>query len=623
MDILNISREINSCKEAYLSEDFITLFIKYDKDLINELKDIDYACAYRVNPTVYIVSIQVGKYDEFIRRFINILDIDVSFPYTLSAIEPVNAANITQLHGEGFLNLTGENTIAAIIDTGIDYLNPQFQNDDGTTRIVAIWDQTIQSNTTTENAPFFGTVYTREDINRAILSSTQGGNPYDIVPSRDEIGHGTSMAGLIGAKGLNDVIGGAPECEFLIVKLKEAKTSNLRLIGVNDRKDLLIYEGIDIYLAIQFVADFNLISRTPMSVLLSAGTNWGGHEGLSSLEQDIDFFSSRRGLIFVTNTGNQSGNLIHASGRFLKSNSLELIELIVAENEDNLILMLWTQRPDKISISIISPSGEIVQPIEPKPPYGKFEQVNLTVENSIINITFNLSEFATGNEAIYITIKNPKAGLWRLRLRGDYIVHGGYNMWLPQRPIIQITTRVLNADPYVTLQAPANARNAVTTSFYNQNSNTIAVESGRGFTADNRTKPNITTGGVNALTTGLNNKNTVLSGGSVAGAVLCGATLLMLQWGIVLGNEPNLYGPTMISYLTRGTSKRAGDIYPNPEWGYGMLDLQGSFEILRSSPLYRNSINHSNTIENHLPYKCYINSPNELYRRITTASEEV
>lgn len=623
MDILNISSEINSCKEAYLSEDFITLFIKYDKDLINELEDIDYACAYQVNPTVYIVSILVGKYDEFIRRFINILDIDVSFPYTLSAIEPVNAANITQFHGEGFLNLTGKNTIAAIIDTGIDYLNPQFQNDDGTTRIVAIWDQTIQSNTTTENAPFFGTVYTREDINRAILSSTQGGNPYDIVPSRDEIGHGTSMAGLVGAKGLNDVIGGAPECEFLIVKLKEAKTSNLRLIGVNDRKDLLIYEGIDIYLAIQFVADFNLISRTPMSVLLSAGTNWGGHEGLSSLEQDIDFFSSRRGLIFVTNTGNQSGNLIHASGRFLKSNSLELIELIVAENEDNLILMLWTQRPDKISISIISPSGEIVQPIEPKSPYGKFEQVNLTVENSIINITFNISEFATGNEAIYITIKNPKPGLWRLRLRGDYIVHGGYNMWLPQRPIIQLTTRVVNANPYVTLQAPANARNAVTTSFYNQNSNTIAVESGRGFTADNRIKPNLTTGGVNALTTGLNNENIVLSGGSVAGAVLCSATLLMLQWGIVLGNEPNLYGPTMISYLTRGTSKRAGDIYPNSEWGYGMLDLQGSFEILRSSPPYRNSMNHSNTIENHLPYKCYVNSPNELYRRITTASEEV
>ena len=223
---------------------------------------------------------------------------DVSYPYTLTAIQPVDAANITKFHGESFLNLTGENTIAAIIDTGIDYLNPQFQNDDGTTRIAAIWDQTIQSNPTTNNVPFFGTVYTREDINRAILASSEGRNPYDIVPSRDEVGHGTNMTGLVGAKGLNGVIGGAPKCEFLIIKLKEAKTSNLKLVGINNRKNLLIYEGIDIYLAVHFATQFNLTSRTPMSVLLPLGTNWGGHEGLSSIEQDIDFFSSRRGLVF-------------------------------------------------------------------------------------------------------------------------------------------------------------------------------------------------------------------------------------------------------------------------------------------------------------------------------------
>ena len=615
MDILNTSREINNCRDAYLSEDYITLYVQYDRNLIDELKDIDYACAYQINPLIYIVSVHTDNYVDFLNRFRNILEIDVSYPYTLTAIQPVNAANITKFHGEGFLNLTGENTIATIIDTGIDYLNPQFQNDDGTTRIAAIWDQTIQSNPTTNNVPFFGTVYTREDINKAILASSEGRNPYDIVPSRDEVGHGTNMAGLVGAKGLNGVIGGAPKCEFLIIKLKEAKTSNLRLVGINNRKNLLIYEGLDIYLAVHFATQFNLTSRTPMSVLLPLGTNWGGHEGLSSIEQDIDFFSSRRGLAFVTNTGNQGASLIHVDGRFLESKTLQVVEFIVGENEDNLVLMLWIKRPDKISISIISPSGEIVEP-SPSIPLHQFEVANLVLENSIISILFTPAEFATGNESIYITIRNPKPGLWQLRLRGDYIVHGVYNMWLPQRPLIQPTTRVINPSPYTTLQAPANARNAVTTSFYDQNNNTIAVESGRGFTADNRIKPNLTTGGINALTTGLNNENIVLSGGSVAGAVLCSATLLLLQWGIVLGNDPNMHGSTIISYLTRGTSKRAGDIYPNPQWGYGMLNLQGSFENLRSSPLLRYSSNFNSHEENHLPYKCYIEVPKELYQRI-------
>lgn len=615
MNYLNNPINVTSFKDAYLSEDYVSIFIQYDTDIIDQLKDADYAYAYKINPTTYIVSIRANKFSYFINKFRKILDLDVSYPYTLSSIEPTAAANINHFHEGSFLNLTGEGTIAAIIDTGIDYLNPQFQNDDGTTRIVAIWDQTIQSNSSDVNSPFFGTVYTREDINKAILVSAQGGNPYDIVPSRDEIGHGTNMAGLVGAKGLNGVKGGAPKCEFLIVKLKEAKASNLRLVGINNRKSTPIYEGIDIYLAIQFITKFNLTLTLPTSILLSSGTNWGGHDGLSSLEQDIDFFSTRRGLVFVTNTGNQGASLIHGSGRFLKSNSLETIELVVGENEDNLVLMLWIQKPDRVSMALISPSGEIVEPSQSNNSHES-TAVNLILENSIVTISFNSTEFATGNEIIYVIIRNPAPGLWQLRLKGDYIVNGNYNIWLPQRPLIQPSTRLINPNPYITLQAPANARNAVTTSFYNQNNNTVSLESGRGYTADNRVKPNLSIGGVNALTTGLNNENAIISGGSVAGAVLCSATLLMLQWGIILKNDPNLSGSTIISYLTRGTTKRAGDIYPNPSSGYGMLNLQGSFELLRSSSPDSHIKSSDSNHENYLPHNHFINMPKNLYTRI-------
>jgi len=617
MNTLSTSREIDLCREAYISEEYVTVFIKYTGDFNSLIKEIDYVCAFNVSEGAYIASVRTANYIDFINRFNNIFNIDISFPYTLSAIEPVEAANITQFHGETFLNLTGKGTIAAIIDTGIDYLNPQFQNPDGTTRIIGIWDQTIESNNNDDPVAFFGTVYSQDEINRAIQVSNQGGNPYDIVPSRDELGHGTNIAGLVGARGLDNVIGSAPECEFLIVKLKEFKTSNLKLAGINDRRSTPIFEGIDIYIAMRFVINYNPSPSTkPMSILISAGTNWGGHEGITSIEEDINFFSTRKGLIFVTNTGNQGASLTHGYGRFLKSNTIQNLEIIVGSNENNLVLMLWVQRPDVISIELISPSGEIAKPIQSGLVSSKFEQVNLILENSIINIAFLNPEFASGNESIYITIKNAKAGLWQLRLKGDYIVNGVYNLWLPQRPLIQLTTRVINPNPYTTLQAPANARKSITTSFYNQNNNTIAVESGRGFTADNRVKPNLTTGGVMALTTGLNNETILLSGGSVAGAVLCGATLLLLKWGIILGNDPNIYGPTAISYFTRGTSKRSGDIYPNPQWGYGILNLQGSFENLRSSPLIRpyDALNTQN--ENNLPSDFYIRMPKELYVRI-------
>jgi len=264
---------VSSFKDAYLSEDYVTLFILSTKDLVNILKDVDYAYAYKLSDTIYYVSVIAREYRPFVRKFREIFRVDVSYPYTLSSIDLIQSSSIAPFHGDTFLNLKGKNTVAAIIDTGIDYLNPQFQNDDGTTRIIGIWDQTIESNKINDDpAAFFGTFYAREEINKAIEAFNKGENPYNIVPSRDVIGHGTNMAGLVGAKGLNGVTGSAPECDFLIVKLKEAKTSNLRLIGVNDRKNIPIYEGLDILLAMLFVMNYkDSNSLTPISILFLLG----------------------------------------------------------------------------------------------------------------------------------------------------------------------------------------------------------------------------------------------------------------------------------------------------------------------------------------------------------------
>ena len=79
MNTLNTSREANTCREAYLSEDYISLFIQYDEDLINKLKDIDYVCTYSILPPIYVVSVRADKYDDFIRKFRNTLSIDLAF----------------------------------------------------------------------------------------------------------------------------------------------------------------------------------------------------------------------------------------------------------------------------------------------------------------------------------------------------------------------------------------------------------------------------------------------------------------------------------------------------------------------------------------------------------------
>ncbi|MDU1413320.1 MAG: S8 family peptidase [Clostridium sp.] len=610
----NLTKDLD-CIKSYISNDYINLFVKYDGNLEEILKGIDYACAIQIGSNIYLVSVKVGNLYSFYDKFNNVLNLESNFPYTLSDFQPVVAANITKFHSDNYLGLRGTGTIAAIIDTGIDYLNPQFWNNDNTSRIRLIWDQTIQSETPYNERAFYGTVYTQEQINSAISAHLAGKDPYEIVPSKDELGHGTNMAGLVGAKGLNGVLGGAPECEFIIVKLKEAKDVNLKLIGINNRKDIPIYEGLDIFNGINFLAHYQDRANVPMSVLISCGTNWTSHQGMSSLESYINFFSSRRGLVFATNTGNQGASETHASGTIKKVGEISTIEINIAPNEKNFVMMVWIPMPNKMTLSIVSPTGEVASPIQPSFQVGQTEEINLVLENSLIRFTYNLFDVINGNEVIYITIDNPRSGIWQLRLTGDYIVDGNFNIWLPQRPLIEEETRFINADPYITLMSPSIANKAVTTSFYNQNNNTIDINSGRGYSVKDNIKPNLTTGGIEALTTGLNNETISISGGSVAGAVLCSAILLLLQWGIIQGNDPNMYSTSVISYLTRGTNKRPGDIYPNPQWGYGMLNLQGSFENLRccneqlkhgSLKLESEIISDNNTI--------FI--PHELYNRL-------
>lgn len=604
-DNMRIDKE---CISNYLSEDYLNFFVNYDGDLYKELSTVDYACAIELGNNIYAVSVKKGSLFDFYKKFSTLLNIEASYPYTLTELQPAAAANILRFHNENYLGLQGIGTVAVIVDTGIDYLNPQFWNDDNTTRIQAIWDQSIENLEVNNTIAYYGKIYLRNEINQAIAAHLKGDDPYAIVPSKDENGHGTEMAGLVGAKGLNGVIGGAPKCDFLIIKLREAKTVNLNLIGIMDRKNIPIYEGIDIFNSLRFIDQYQNKTKLPMAVLFSTNTNWTSHEGSSILERSINYVSSRNGLIFVTNTGNQGASSTHASGLFKKAEEIQNIEFNIADGEKNFSVVVWVPLPNLLTAAVVSPTGEVAETSESNSQPGQFEQINLILENSRITFSYNLTNATNGNQVIYISIENPKSGVWQLRLKAIYVVNGIYNMWLPQRPLILPETRFINADPFTTIQSPAMAKYAISTSFYNQSNNTININSGRGYSVNNIIKPDLTTGGESAITTGLNRENVVITGGSVAGAVLCSAVLLLLQWGIVNGNSPTMYSPTIISYLTRGTSKRPGDIYPNPQWGYGMLNLQGTFENLRWSPPSSTSI----PSISFLPEKFFINIPTEL-----------
>ena len=127
-----------------------------------------------------------------------------------------DASGITRVLNQPFLNLSGRGVIIGIVDTGIDYRKDAFKFEDGSTKILGIWDQTVDGKR--QDDLYFGSTYTSDDINNANRSS----DPYSIVPSVDEDGHGTFLASVAASNEPGEYIGAAPKAYLLIVKLKKA-----------------------------------------------------------------------------------------------------------------------------------------------------------------------------------------------------------------------------------------------------------------------------------------------------------------------------------------------------------------------------------------------------------------
>lgn len=584
-------------KNFYNNPEFLGLLIQYSGDIEKEVENNPDASVYVIDDNYAVLSIRISVYDEVIQGIQGIVYIEVDGIYTLNALSPLAASKSPILQDNPYLLLNGRGVLVGLIDTGIDYLNEEFMKEDDTTRIVRIWDQTIpppdpQNNIVpvTNYALIGGTVYKEDQINEAIRLKMSGGDPYTIVPSKDEIGHGTEMACILGGRGRRrELLGAAPDCTFAAVKLQQAEpdyTDYFRAQG-----DAPKYKNIDIMVAIKYLYDLANILNMPLVIYLPLGSNLGAHDGSNVIEIYIDSVSRKRGRVIVTSTGNEGNSDTHASGLIRGNGEIYTLDLNVPSDQRGIFFNIYARRPDKISLSIVSPSGQVISRLTPEiitdPRNNNAITVKFIYEGTTMDIIYDWPNIANGDSKISVNARDLKPGIWRFNVIGDNIIYGNIHVWLLQRQLLASDTRFLNPDPNVTLTIPGTARNIVTCGYYNQNNNSIVSESGRGFTRENGVKPIMVAGGIDATTIRPGGSITTVSGGSVASAVTAGCCAQLLQWGVVNNNDPIMYAITIQTYLMTGTAKRSGDIYPNTHWGYGMLDMIGVFNSIRGESTAR------------------------------------
>ena len=458
--------------------------------------------------------------------------------------------------------------------------------EDDTSRIFRIWDQTIQGNKEIYNLNY-GIEYTEEQITEAIKLQKSGGDPYTLVATKDTIGHGTAMASIIGGRGINpDLKGAAPDCEFVIVKLTQASKTELERAFIDS--NVPSYTPWSVLLGIRYITAVAKEVNRPVVVYIPLGSNMGSHTGNGIVEGTINNNSGRIGTVLVTPTGNQGNTETHTQGVIEKTGDYKDIQIRMGPKQKVLPIEIWINKPNRVVLSIISPSGEIIPNLTSK--NTNKERIKFTYEGTEMIVNFTSPEQTTGDGLISIQASNIREGIWKFRLTGEYIVNGNYYAWIPQRELIDADTKFLSPVEDTTLTLPSTASGAISVAYYNQNNNSVVGESGRGYTRDGRIKPEIAAGGVNALVARPGGGTTTITGASVGGAVVAGGCALILQWAIVDGNDPTLYSNQIKSYIISGANGRQGDIYPNRDWGYGMFDLEKVFDVIRDvySPKFDN-----------------------------------
>ena len=460
-------------------------------------------------------------------------------------------------------SLLGRGTIIACIDSGIDYTHPDFIDDSGSSRILFIWDQGAAG--TPPSGYRQGAEFTREQINAALRLQNRSERE-QLLPHWDFSGHGTAVLGIAAGNGRasnRNYPGVAPDCDIIVVKLGTPDASGFP-------------RTLELMQAIDYVSRKGAALGRPTAINLSFGNNYGGHDGESLLEQFIDQIAGIGRTAICVGTGNEAAAATHTGG-LLKSGQTEDVYFSISPYETNLCLQLWKQYVDDISISLITPTGIRVGPL-----VTKNKTVKVAAEDMELIIFYGEPSPYSMSQEIFIDFINRsyylQPGLWSVHLEAQNIINGKYDIWMPGSISLNSMSRFYYPDGDTTLTIPSTARKVISVGAYNHHNNNYATFSGRGPTRLNQSiKPDLAAPGVDIMSTAAGGGYDRVTGTSFATPFVTGAAALLMEWGIVKGNDPYLYGEKLKACLLKGARRRGQQHYPDSQWGWGRLCLEDSF----------------------------------------------
>ena len=450
--------------------------------------------------------------------------------------------------------LSGQGVYMAILDSGIDYTDPMFRYADGTTKIAWLWDQGKRADAEKGEKPpqgfFTGVEYSRKMLNANLKKNSER-------LSTDVTGHGTNVAKI--------AVQGAPESELIVVKLDTARGT--------------YPSTVSLLRAFTYVAKKAQAENMPVAINLSYGNTYGAHDGSSLLERFIDNITEVGRNVICIGAGNEGASAGHFAGK-LSENEIQRISFAMGTYERSFSLQLWKWYADRMDISIMSPAGEQYL-IRNQNAGGEAQQA--VMEQTKLLIFSGRPQPYRKREEVYIDFIPVETylntGIWTIEITPRRIANGELRLYMPSSVVRSENTRFLLPSPAQTLTIPSTAQKVITVGAYNAYVRSYAAFSGRGDAGNDRaenSKPDLAAPGVN-IRIGEGEGGAVVSGTSYATPFVTAAAALLMEYGIVQGNDPFLYGEKVKAYLHAGARQLPGyDIWPNDQVGWGALCLKSS-----------------------------------------------
>jgi subtilisin family serine protease len=476
------------------------------------------------------------------------------------------------------LPITGQGVLIGVVDTGIDWSHPDFKDEWGRSRIVAIWDQTDDGSPPTGFD--YGTEWRRWQVNAGLPTET------------DTVGHGTHVAGVAAGDG-SPYTGVAPGAELIVVK------SRMDTASIIDAWNYIVTKARNM--------------GRPVVINNSFGAHFGAHDGTADFEQALNALSGP-GVIFTAAAGNEGQTAMHASGR-VPSGSTITLPCSFVEGYSNAFadINVWYDGLDSFSVSVTAPTGQTFGPVEKGALgiFGASDGTEITVDAVSAPWPANGDNWvkirldAAGGQAL--------RGNWSIALHGEHVYGGRFDAWLPYGPYDKVFFGNY-IDPTVTIREPATAAQAISAGAYVTKACWTAVDSrrycdlyaeggvyphsSRGPTRDGRPRPDVSAPGVrvfaphsaHAPVDGLwqlapDGHYEGRLGTSVSTAHVTGVIALMLQV------DPTL-DPTTVRSILRSTARHDGytTVGSDRQWGAGKLDALAAVRAVQRRILTRHYV---------------------------------